>query len=174
MRFAILKSAAAAILKLAAVAAIPLGLSACASTQTGIAAASTPIYVDKVDVQLAGTVTSTKFGEALKAKTRREATRFARAGKPHALRISVTDVHYKNAALSLLIGDGNRASAHVQVIDPDTGKVRNEFDASTAAIGSYVINGVVGAVIAVAQKKDDVDEQLADGLASDEIGRAHV
>lgn len=158
-------------MKLLAVLGFAAGLSACNAT-TGILAANEPAHISKVQVSLdANLKTSERFGEMLRAKTAQNATRFGRAGAAKELRIMVKRHSYKNAAASLLIGDANYAGARVAVVDIASGKVQGEADAS--AIDSMAINGVVGAIISIAQDKEKVDERLADQLARNALTQAY-
>lgn len=88
-----------------------------------------------------------------------------RVGAAKHVRVAVTELHYKNAAKSLLIGDANFAKAKVTMIDAATGRVQGEGDAT--ALDQVAINGVIGAIISAAQDKEKVDKRLADGLARD-------
>lgn len=158
-------------LKIVAVLALASGLSACNAT-TGILAANQPAHISRVQVSLAPNLTtSAQFAEKLQAKTTQDATRFGRAGAAKELRIAVHRHSYKNPVASLLIGDANYAGAKVAVVDVATGKVQGEAEAS--AIDNIAINGMVGAVIAVAQDKQKVDERLAEILARDALKQAY-
>lgn len=156
------------IFKLASAVALALGLSACATHQPMIAEQS---YVDAVDVRLDVKVKSPRIADALKLQTRREATRYGRSGALKRVEISVMDVHYKNAAMALLVGDSNRLAARVKVVDVSSGRSHGEFE--TVASDSGAINGVMGAVIAIAQSEAAVDQRLAQGLASDVLERIY-
>ncbi|MET0313353.1 MAG: hypothetical protein ABW275_03085 [Hansschlegelia sp.] len=159
-----------AFLKLAAVAVLALGLSACATHPPMLAAGETG-FVDKVDVELRQPVASATFGEVARKATRREATRYSRTGAPKAVRITVTQLHYKNAAMSLLIGDANSVSAAVVVSDAGTGKIHGQFE--TTQIDQVALNGLAGAMISLMQDRAAVDQRLADSLASDVLERVY-
>lgn len=158
-------------LKILAVIGLALGLSACNATK-GILAANEPAHISVVQVSLAPNLTtSAQFAEKLRAKTTQDAARFGRAGAAKELRIAVHRHSYKNPVASLLIGDANYAGAKVAVVDVATGKVQGEAEAS--AIDNIAINGMVGAVIAVAQDKQKVDERLAEILSRDALAQAY-
>lgn len=147
--------------KLAAVVAAALSLVACNTTQGMLGGG--PGHVAKVDVTVAPNVGSAAFAEDLGLKIRGHAGRFASGGAERHVRVAVTEVHYKNALQSILIGDGNYASAEVTVIDPATG--RTEGPVKAEAIDGSGPNGITGAVISATQDKRTVDERLANKLA---------
>lgn len=148
-------------LKLAAAVAAALSLTACNTTQGMLGGG--PAHVAKIDVSLAPNVGSPGFAEAVDVKLRGQSGRFAREGAARHVRVAVTEVHYKDALQSILIGDGNYASAEVTVVDPATDKVEGPVKAE--AIDASGLNGISGAVISVTQDKRLVDERLADKLA---------
>ncbi len=148
-------------LNLAAACGLALGLSACATYQPMIPGEVS--YVDKVNVELKQGV-APHFAEAMRAKAKRESSRYGHAGTPKELRISVSEVHYKDAAMSLMFGDANRVAAHVAVLDAATGRSHGEFDET--AIDNFAINGVVGAIVAASQNKEEADQRLAENLSS--------
>lgn len=81
-----------------------------------------------------------------------------------AVRVSVliTELHRKNPAMSLLVGDSNRITAAMTISDAQ-GKTLMQRDVS--AINAVIINGVIGAVAAAASDKTETDDELADALA---------
>ncbi len=81
-----------------------------------------------------------------------------------AVRVSllITELHRKNPAMSLLVGDSNRIKAAMTISDAD-GKILMRREVS--AMNSVVINGVIGAVAAAASDKTETDDELADALA---------
>ena len=147
--------------KLAAVIAAALSLAACNTTQGMLGGG--PAHVAKVDVSLAPNVGSPRFAEALDSKIRGQSGRFAREGVARHVRVAVTEVHYKDALQSILIGDGNYAAAEVTVVDPATG--RTEGPVKAEAIEGSGPNGISGAVISAIQDKQAVDERLTNRLA---------
>lgn len=158
-------------IKILAVLGLAFGLSACNAT-TGILAANEPAHISKVQVSLAPSLTSSgRFSNILEAKASQDATRFGRAGAAKELRIAVQRHSYKNPVASLLIGDANYAGAKITVVDVASGKVQGEAEAS--AIDNIAINGMVGAVMAVAQDQQRVDERLAELLARDALTQAY-
>lgn len=150
------------------IAALPLA--ACAGAP-GILSQTEPAHISKVQVSLAPNVASQRFAEALQAKTTRYAARFGRAGAPKELRIVVERHSYKNAAMSLLVGDGNISQGRVAVIDVASGKVQGE--AKAGAVDSLAINGIAGAIIAASQDTAKVDERLADEFAKAALRHAY-
>ena len=85
----------------------------------------------------------------------------------HVVKISVDRVHYKNAALSLIVGDGNNISGVVSGGTAPASSVRY------ADVSSMAINGVIGAAIAIGTNKANTDTTLARGLADTAIAKAH-
>lgn len=148
--------------------ALALGLSACANHPPIVPQAS---FIDRVDVELKQDVTSPTIAGMVASKTRRESTRYSRSGEAKHLRIAISRLHYKNALQSLLIGDANSIAAHVAVLDGATGKAHGEFDATV--IDSGALNGVSGVMISMMQDKAEVDQRLAQSLASDVLERVY-
>lgn len=155
--------------KLAAVVAAALSLVACNTTQGMLGGGSA--HVAKVDVSLAPNVGSPRFAEALNQKIRGQSGRFASGGAARHVRVAVTEVHYKNALQSILIGDGNYASAEVTVVDPATGGIVGPVKAE--AIEGSGPNGISGAFVSAMQDKQAVDERLADRLAWNVMTKIH-
>ena len=153
---------------LAALFALPLA--ACNAT-TGILAANEPAHISKVQVSMAPNVGSERFAQALRAKTEQHAARFGTAGAAKELRIVVNRHSYKNAAMSLLVGDANYAGGRVAVVDVASGRAQGEADVSM--IDTLAINGIAGAIIAASQDKQQVDERLAEGLARAALRNAY-
>ena len=95
------------------------------------------------------------------------------AGLPeNAVTVTVTNVHYKGAVQSLLIGDGHHATASVAVAGPDGMPLRSgtvEYSEKS----SYALNGVSGVLIAATSNKVKVDERLAQGLARKAVDFAY-
>ncbi|MFD1330907.1 hypothetical protein ACFQ4O_02745 [Methylopila musalis] len=147
---------------LASVALLSAGLAACVSHPPIVEKTA---RVQHLEITAPATANaSTSFTDALRVKTLRESTRYgSAAGAGKRLHVVVTDLHYKNPALALLVGDANRANAKVTVVDVATGRSQGEFD--TVAIDQAAINGVAGAVIAVAQDRQAADLRLAEGLS---------
>ena len=148
--------------KLVAAALLALPLAACASAP-GIIQPGETAHISKVQVSATPGVSSPRFTEMLQARTAQHAARFGRAGAAKELRIVVERHSYKNPALSLLVGDANFVGGRVAVIDIASGRMQGQVEA--AASDARAVNGVVGAIIAVGQDKQKVDERLADGLA---------
>lgn len=144
------------------------GLAACVNHPPLVERAS---YVDKVDVTVRPTVNSTTLAEVVRQRMRGQAGRFGRTGAPKDIQVAVTSLHYKDPALSLLIGDANHIAAHVNVRDAQSGKSHGEFDVT--AMDNAAINGVIGAAMAATQNKAEVDRALANGLARNVLERVY-
>jgi hypothetical protein len=76
--------------------------------------------------------------------------------------VMITELHRKDAAMSLLVGDSNRIKAALTISDAQ-GKPLMRREVS--AMNSVIINGVIGAVAAAASDKNETDDELADALA---------
>ena len=83
------------------------------------------------------------------------------------LEIRITRVHYKNAIASLLVGDTNRAMGTARA----SGKPAKPIIYVDA--GGAVINGVLGAAIAIGSDKAKIDAKLAVGLAEAAVAAAY-
>lgn len=158
-------------IRILAVLGLAFGLSACNAT-TGIMPTTEVAHISSVKVSLAPNLTtSAQFAEKLREKATQDAARFGRAGAAKELRIAVHRHSYKNPVATLLIGDANYAGAKVAVVDVATGRVQGEAEA--AAIDTLAFNGMVGAVIAIAQDKQKVDDRLAERLARNALTQAY-
>ncbi|KTR04453.1 hypothetical protein NS365_15290 [Aureimonas ureilytica] len=83
-------------------------------------------------------------------------------GKATKVEVRLVLLAYKNPVMSLLVGDSNKLGANVILRDMADQELAR-FD--VIAIDQYMLNGVAGAVISVAQDKARVDRALARGLA---------
>ena len=83
------------------------------------------------------------------------------------LDIRVTRIHNKNPLASLLIGDTSTASGVARVAGGPTQKIVY-IDASGA-----MVNGIVGAAIAIGSNKGKIDAKLAAGLAKAAVASAN-
>ncbi len=83
------------------------------------------------------------------------------------LDIRITRIHYKNAVASLLIGDTNTVNGFARVSGGPAQPVAY-IDA-----GGAVVNGIVGAAIALTKDKEKVDAKLAAGLAEAAVASAY-
>ncbi|WP_155904944.1 hypothetical protein [Methylopila sp. M107] len=159
-----------ALTKLLIIAPFALMLAACAGAP-GILPQNEPAHISKVQVSLAPNVSSQRFATSLQTRTMQYAARFGRAGAAKELRIVVERHSYKNAAMSLLVGDANVAMGRVAVIDVASDKVQGE--AQAGAIDTLAINGIAGAIIAAAQDKEKVDQRLVEGFAKAALRHAY-
>ncbi|MFD1702089.1 hypothetical protein ACFSCV_03640 [Methylopila henanensis] len=157
------------LIKLAAAVLATLPLVACAGAP-GIISPNEPAHISKVHVSLAPNVSTPGFAETVRARTAFHAARFERKGAPKELRVAIYRHTYKNPAMALLVTDANVVQARVSVVDVASGKVQGEVEAG--AIDS-VGGGVVGAIVAVAQEKQNVDQRLAEGLAKAALRHAY-
>ena len=84
-------------------------------------------------------------------------------GKQVQVAILITEVHRKNPAASLLIGDSNRIKALMTISGADGAPI---LQREVSAMNSVAINGIIGAVAAAAADTTETDDELADDLAS--------
>lgn len=80
-------------------------------------------------------------------------------GQPKCLTVVVTDLHLKNPALSLLVGDANRLSG--SVASTDLQARRSDGQKDVVAINTVALNGIIGAVQAATQNENNVAIALA-------------
>lgn len=81
------------------------------------------------------------------------------------LKVTITEVHYKNAVASLLVGDANSMTVKGQLIDPDTNAVIQEFTAAYVDGASAVLNGVSGALLSAHVSKETADTTMIEGIS---------
>jgi hypothetical protein len=103
--------------------------------------------------------------EDLQHKTMALAAALPNQGTPIVLRLQIADYHLKNGAMSLLFGDAHRVTVNVEVLSQDSGAVLSRFQTFTSVDG--MINGAIGAVVAVTANKDKVMYQLNTKAADD-------
>ncbi len=107
----------------------------------------------------------------VKASTERVAriyNKYMPANSPtRALNVQVTSINYKNAVASLLVGSTNSISGAVAA-GPGPASAVNYVDA-----GGAVINGIIGAAIAIGADKSKVDKKLGAGFAGNAVAKAY-
>ena len=124
-----------------------------------------PFRITQVEVTKATSdIGTVNLAEDVRYKTLREAYRYAEIGQEKILKIQLTQLHFKNAVTSLLVGDNNRLSAKAQVVDKATGNVIAKFD--TVASNKGALNGISGAIISAAQNHIETEQQLSTHLAN--------
>jgi hypothetical protein len=147
-----------------------LGLSAC-SAHTGVLSKSGPSHVNNVEVVLAKPMGSPVLAETLRTKTLNEAARFGANGNPKTLRVSIFQYHKKNAAMSFLVGDSNRISANVTIIDSTTQTEDGKLQFTS--IDDPYVQGVIGAVVAAQTSDAEVEDKLTSKFAFDVLERVY-
>ena len=88
------------------------------------------------------------------------------ANKAYALNVDITDVHFKNALVSLLVGDANRISGEASLVDTSTGATVHTMPVLYVDAGSAALNGISGAVLSVVVKKEAAEGTLSKGVAN--------
>lgn len=136
-----------------------LALAGCA---TPIVKTTGPLAIREVQVTAAPTLKSETDVLGLVRQTLPPQLVGTRAGQSTRLDVTLTQVHYKNPVASILIGDDNRLLATVVAYGDGNAEIAR-FDA--VARDQTAIDGIAGAVIAVAQDRARVDRALAMGLA---------
>jgi hypothetical protein len=128
-------------------------------------------FISNVDVKLAKPLGSPQLAETIRSKTMTEASRFPAQGEPKTLHITVTDLHKKDAARSLLIGDANRMRATLVVTDAGGTKEHGRVDVVSIEAGE--LNGLIGAAVAIAQKDDRFEDKITNQIAKDAMIHVH-
>ncbi len=133
-------------------------LSACGASVTPILQTQ-PTYISGTKVTIAkldeGTV---NLPEDLRVKVLRDASRYSQTGHPKILRINITNFHVKNPVQSWLIGDADKISASVEIVDKKSGRVDSKFDAHAIRVG---VQGLAGAVLSAINNPVEVEQELA-------------
>lgn len=118
-----------------------------------------------------GLKASSDIASAVRAESRRVAAAYSAplpANLPgRTLNVRVTNVTYKNAVASLLVGSANRATATV------SGGAAGPGSVAYTDAGSGAVNGVIGAAMAMSADKAKVDRKLAGGLAQKAVAQAY-
>lgn len=81
------------------------------------------------------------------------------------LKVDITQVHYKNAIASLLVGDNNRIQGTASIIDPNTGSVLHTAPANYVDGASGLLNGISGAVLSIVVKKEAAEATMSKGVS---------
>jgi hypothetical protein len=113
------------------------------------------------DVEMVGDPPKGSSGmqmEDLRQRTLAEAQRAPETPNPKLLRLRIVNFHRKNPGLSLIVGDGNSMQVVGEVVSLDGGPALGTFTASVH--GGYMVNGVIGAVMAANAGKSDVERKL--------------
>ena len=147
------------------------GLAGCVTT--GVIPPNEESYIDRVEVVMQKPGGSVNLAEDIRVKLLAEASRYNVTGRRKALKVFVRDLHFKNPAMSLLVGDDNTISAHVMVLD-EKGNPQSSFEVSAMdrSLGTK-FNGVVGAVVAGTQNPIEVERRMADALASETLEKVY-
>jgi len=122
-----------------------------------------PIAIRRVDIETSPTLRSHTDVLSLVQQTLNSQLVGTHQGRVTDLDVTLIGLTYKNPVMSLLVGDSNRLAATVVARD-EAGTELGRFD--VIAIDGHIVNGVVGAVVSVAQDKARVDRALARELAS--------
>ena len=138
-----------------------LALTACQTSGALESAGAT--QVTKVEVSSISADGTVNLPEDVRVKTLREAYRYSQEGAEKTLKVQIDGFHVKNPIASLLVGDNNRLSAKVEVIDKSTGAVDAKFNSIVTS--KSVLNGISGVLISAAQNPIEVEQQLASALA---------
>lgn len=144
---------------------LTLGLAACQTTQPSLTSYVGPLNI--VDFTVTSSTTLPPESRIVEAVTyyakQRMATHGTTSGRAYQVSVQITELHYKSAVTSLLVGDANRLAAVLSITD-ETGKLIMQRNQSASS--NVLINGILGAVTAASSNKQGVDQQLAQDLAS--------
>jgi hypothetical protein len=151
--------------------AAALAVMLCACGPEGILKGPDSGFISNVEVKLAKPLGSPQLAETIRTKTLMEASRYPAQGEPKTLHITVTDLHKKNAARSLLLGDANRMTATLVVTD--TAGTKEHGRANVVSTESGEINGLIGAAVALAQKDDRFEDKMTGQIAKDALIHVH-
>jgi hypothetical protein len=146
----------------AIVMAATLALTGCV-TDPALLVGAAPPFVAKVVVTKSAQLGSVNMPEDLRVKVLQRSSTYARSGSPKTLDVQITDVGFKNPLAALMVGDSNRVSVTVRVVDSLTGKVDASYVAT--AVDSAAINGIAGALISAADDPIDIEQRLAEAAA---------
>lgn len=142
-----------------------LFLSSCQTTQPSLQQYVGALNVTSIDFTAVGAIPpDSNVMSALPyfAKARMQA-RSSASGKPVDVDVLVLELHRKNPAAALLVGDANRLRAVISVTD-DKGKLLIKREHT--AMSNVVINGIIGAVVAAGANPAQVDQDLAKQMAT--------
>ncbi len=87
------------------------------------------------------------------------------AVNPYILNVNVEKVHFKNAIVSLLVGDANHISGTASIVDRTTSQPVHAFPFTYVDGASAALNGISGAVLSVVVKKEAAEGTLSKGVA---------
>ncbi|MDX6805152.1 hypothetical protein [Terrihabitans rhizophilus] len=151
--------------------AVALATLLCACGPEGILKGPNSGFISNVEVKLAKPLGSPQMAEAIRTKTLMEASRYPAQGEPKTLHILVTDLHKKNAAMSLLVGDANRMRATLVVTDT-AGKTEHGR-VNVVSTENGAMNGLIGAAIALAQEDQRFEDAMTGQIAKDALIHVH-
>ncbi|MGI8955829.1 MAG: hypothetical protein ACR2II_02800 [Chthoniobacterales bacterium] len=104
---------------------VALLLGACASTPAPTANQQTHVATVEIVHAPDG---AAAFSGLLREAVIREAALYGSEGRPIALRIELTRVHFKNPLQAVVLSDDNDARGEVAVVDPATGQQTSSFE----------------------------------------------
>ena len=81
------------------------------------------------------------------------------------LHVNVLAIHYKNPIISVLVGDANSITTQASLIDPVDNTILKTFKTISVDGASALLNGISGAILSIAVKKELADETLIKGIS---------
>jgi hypothetical protein len=147
------------------------GLLAGCASHPALLTGSQPPHVTKVAVAKPAQLGSVNMPEDLRVKILQRASAFATSGAPKTLDVQITNVNFKNPLAALLVGDSNRVTVVVRVIDGFTGKVDATYE--SVSLDSQYVNGVAGAVMSAADNPIDIEQRLTDAAAKTVLAKLY-
>jgi len=149
-------------------------LAACQSSKNSIQ--ETNFHIASVDVRMPTTQPKAEFArhtdgfDAMMTNTISHHAAEYNAFRPSATRaydmkVEVDNVHFKNPLVSLLVGDANHIKGTAYLIEPNSNKVVHTMPIAYVDGASAILNGVSGAVLSVAVKKEAAEGTMSKGFA---------
>lgn len=158
-------------LRLAAVGVVALFLAGCVSAKGLL---DDPLSTQIVAVQVTKAqpdMGSVNLAEDLRAKTLNAAYRFSETGSPKQLNLHITQISFKDPLQSLLVGSTDMMQVKVEMVDPASGSVDQQFDNVVIANGE--VNGMLGAVVSIVSNPLEQEQVLATLTANSILTRIY-
>ena len=135
-------------------AAVPFLLAGCGNEKPAVSSIE-PFHIAKVEVvgPLAKDVAEWQMAD-LQQQTETFAHFAPETAAPRLLRLRIQRFHKKNPGMALLVGDSNNMTVDGEVFTMDGSVAIGRF--SVTVTSDVYINGIIGAIAADIQKRDDV------------------
>lgn len=120
-----------------------------------------PYFIEDVRVTAAPGALSPGTAAGIERSIEAVAARAPREGAPKQLNVQVSSFRKANVGASLLIGDSNSMTGAASITSDGV----TEWSEDVTAVSDAAVNGIAGALIAAARKKEGVEKQLAERFA---------